>query len=165
MTIRKTAVTAMLSIALFSGVAPGSPAYAASAKAESTKRAVAREEKNRALVVEFYTTVLSQRQVDKAPHYLKEDYIQHNPFAPSGRDAFMEFFRVLFAQYPQSEHRIVRTAADGDLVYLHVHAKNSPDDPGRAVMDILRVENGMIVEHWDVVQPVPESAANNNGMF
>ena len=143
MKARTTTVTTMLCLALLGGAASAA-ASTADESAQSKGRAVAKEEKNRALVIEFYTAVLGQRQVEKAPQYLREDYIQHNPFAATGRDAFMNFFRTLFAQYPQSEHRIVRTAADGDLVYLHVHAKNSPDDRGRAVMDILRVENGMI---------------------
>ncbi|UMB77921.1 MULTISPECIES: nuclear transport factor 2 family protein [Dickeya] len=129
------------------------------------KRDLVQEEKNRALVVEFYTEVLSHRRVDLADKYLSADYIQHNPYAATGREAFVAFFTDLFRRYPQSEHRIIRTATDGNLVYLHVFARNDPSDRGRAVVDILRVDNGKIVEHWDVVQPIPETSANTNGMF
>ncbi|MCI4236205.1 ester cyclase [Dickeya dianthicola] len=129
------------------------------------KRDLVQEEKNRALVVEFYTEVLSHRRVALAGNYLSENYIQHNPYAATGREAFVAFFTDLFHRYPQSEHHIIRTATDGNLVYLHVLAKNAPNDPGRAVIDILRVDNGKIVEHWDVVQPIPETSANTNGMF
>ncbi|AUC44050.1 nuclear transport factor 2 family protein [Dickeya solani] len=137
----------------------------ASAVSLTSKRDLAQEEKNRALVVEFYTEVLGNRRVDLADKYLSVDYIQHNPYAATGREAFVAFFRELFSRYPQSEHRIIRTATDGDLVYLHVFARNDPTERGRAVMDILRVDNGKIVEHWDVVQPIPETSANANGMF
>ncbi|MCL2892525.1 nuclear transport factor 2 family protein [Brenneria tiliae] len=129
------------------------------------QRNLAQEEKNRALVIEFYTAVLSHRNVDLAYRYLSEDYIQHNPFAATGREAFVDYFRDYFARYPQAESHIIRTATDGNLVYLHVFAKNDPQDIGRAVVDILRVDNGKIVEHWDVVQPVPQESANQNGMF
>ncbi|WP_042859063.1 nuclear transport factor 2 family protein [Dickeya sp. NCPPB 3274] len=142
-----------------------SPLSDAQASKLASKRDLVQEEKNRALVVEFYTEVLSHRRVDLADKYLSADYIQHNPYAATGRDAFVAFFTDLFRRYPQSEHRIIRTATDGNLVYLHVLAKNAPDDRGRAVVDILRVDNGKIVEHWDVVQPIPETSANTNGMF
>lgn len=64
-----------------------------------------------------------------------------------------------------SRARIVRSATDGDLVYLHVHATERPDDRGKAVVDIFRVKDGKLVEHRDVIQPVPETVANQNTMF
>lgn len=157
--------TVMMVLALSSAVLGAAPVVMAQAQTAQNGRDLAQEEKNRALVIEFYTKVLSERRVDLAPVYMREDYIQHNPLAANGREAFMGFFRYLFDRYPQSEHRIVRTATDGDLVYLHVHAKNDPSDRGRAVVDILRVQDGKIAEHWDVVQPVPEGSANPNSMF
>ncbi|WP_050570207.1 nuclear transport factor 2 family protein [Dickeya dadantii] len=155
-----TGVSPVLSLAASSSLGNG-----AEVVRPVSQRDVIQEEKNRALVVEFYTEVLSNRRVDLADKYLSADYIQHNPYAATGRDAFVAFFRELFSRYPQSEHRIIRTATDGDLVYLHVFARNDLTDRGRAVMDILRVDNGKIVEHWDVVQPIPETSANTNGMF
>ncbi|KAA8995854.1 MULTISPECIES: ester cyclase [Pectobacteriaceae] len=132
---------------------------------QSSQRNLAQEEQNRALVIEFYTAVLINHNVDLAYQYLSEDYIQHNPFIATGREALITTLRDYFASYPNAESHIIRTSTDGDLVYLHVFAKNDPQDTGNAVVDILRVDNGKIVEHWDVVQPVPQTSANQNGMF
>lgn len=66
---------------------------------------------------------------------------------------------------PQSHARIVRSAADSDLVWLHVHSTNGKDDLGQAVLDVFRVKNGKIVEPWDVTQDVPAKSANLNTMF
>ncbi|KAJ34238.1 hypothetical protein BW45_04870, partial [Agrobacterium tumefaciens] len=70
-----------------------------------------------------------------------------------------------FKENPQSKARIVRSATDGDLVYLHIPSTEKDGDRGRAIVDIFRVTDGKITEHWDVIQPVPETAANNNTMF
>ena len=66
---------------------------------------------------------------------------------------------------PDSKAKVVRSAADGDLVWLHVHSTNGAEDLGRAVIDVFRVEDGKIVEHWDVIQKVPTEAANTNTTF
>jgi predicted SnoaL-like aldol condensation-catalyzing enzyme len=55
--------------------------------------------------------------------------------------------------------------ADGDYVILHVHAVRVPGTRGNAIVDIFKLENGKIVEHWDVIQEIPGEAANPNGMF
>ncbi|HAT8211741.1 TPA: polyketide cyclase, partial [Legionella pneumophila] len=67
--------------------------------------------------------------------------------------------------YPQSHSEIKRIIADGDYVVVHVHSVLEPDTKGRAIIDIFRLENGKIYEHWDVIQPIPDEAANSNGMF
>lgn len=81
------------------------------------------------------------------------------------RDASTHRDRLLHTAGQRTDARIVRSAADGDLVYLHVHATEHPGDRGEAVVDIFRVKDGKIVEHWDVIQPVPETSANRNTMF
>ncbi|MDX3810360.1 MAG: nuclear transport factor 2 family protein, partial [Bosea sp. (in: a-proteobacteria)] len=78
---------------------------------------------------------------------------------------FVSFFTSKFKSNPEARARIVRSSANDDLVWLHVHSTERPDDRGRAIVDIFRVKDGRIVEHWDVIQPVPEKAANGNTMF
>lgn len=128
-------------------------------------RDLAQEERNRALVVEFYETVFQRRELAAAERFVAEGYIQHNPRVPDGRAAFMAFATRLFAATPEGRTRLVRAGTMGDLVFLHIHSQGSANDRGRAIVDIYRVANGMIVEHWDVIQEVPEQAANPNGMF
>lgn len=122
------------------------------------------EEANRKLVLSFYDRFFNKHEVDAAS-VIAEDYKQHNPYVPNGKEPFVNFFAGVFQKNPESAARIVRSAVDGDLVYLHVHSKRNPAERGSAVVDIFRVSGGKIVEHWDVVQPVPEKAANDNRMF
>ena len=133
--------------------------------ASSTARDLTAEEANRALVIEFYDQFFNRHQVEQAARVVADDYKQHNPDVPDGKAPFVGYFTGYFKDNPQSRARIVRSATDGDLVYLHVHSRTGLQDPGQAVVDIFRVENGIIVEHWDVIQDVPAKAANDNTMF
>lgn len=133
--------------------------------AGSDTRDMAREEANRALVIDFYDQFFNLHQVEQAARVVAGDYIQHNPDVPDGKAPFVNFFADFFKEHPDSRARIVRSATDGDLVYLHVHSTVGADDRGQAVVDIFRVENEMIVEHWDVIQDVPAEAATDNTMF
>jgi predicted SnoaL-like aldol condensation-catalyzing enzyme len=135
------------------------------ALAQATERNIVKEEANRKLVVEFYDRFFNGHEVEKASEVVADDYIQHNPNVPDGKAPLVSFFTGRFKENPQSRARIVRSATDGDLVYLHIHSTNGPDDPGRAIVDIFRVADGKIVEHWDVIQSVPAEAANKNTMF
>lgn len=91
--------------------------------------------------------------------------IAYNPMAATGRDAAVNFLEPFFATHPDIQYSIARIIADGNLVAVHFHGKLGADDRGVAVVDILRVEGCKVMEHWDVVQPVPEKSANSNGMF
>jgi len=133
--------------------------------ASSTARDLTAEEANRALVIEFYDQFFNRHQVEQAARVVADDYKQHNPDVPDGKAPFVDYFTGYFQDNPQSRARIVRSATDGNLVYLHVHSTTGPQDLGQAVVDIFRVENGIIVEHWDVIQEVPAKAANDNTMF
>ncbi|SDW50185.1 Predicted SnoaL-like aldol condensation-catalyzing enzyme [Tritonibacter mobilis] len=156
--------TKMNKILKFTALAAMISAAPLSVLAETSERDLATEEANRALVVEFYDQFFNEHNI-AASDLIAEDYIQHNPNVPDGKAPLVSFFSGYFAENPESRARIVRSAADGDLVWLHVQSTNGEEDLGEAVVDIFRVEDGMIVEHWDVIQPVPSEAANSNTMF
>ena len=100
-----------------------------------------------------------------AQKYIGSRYTQHNPAAPDGPEGFKKFIDFLRDKYPASHSDIRHAFADGDYVILHVHAVREPNTAGSAIVDIFKLEDGKIVEHWDVIQPIPEKAANGNGMF
>ena len=122
--------------------------------------------KNKEMVIAFYNMIFQDHKVREAvDQYVGDRYIQHNPLVPDGTRVLIEFLEPYFAKNPTARSEIKRAVAEGDLVFLHVHARSSETDRGMAVVDIFRVENGKVVEHWDVVQPIPEKAANENTMF
>jgi predicted SnoaL-like aldol condensation-catalyzing enzyme len=119
---------------------------------------------------EVVTRFMTQFYVDKKVReafetWVDPGYVQHNPMAATGRDAAVNFLEPFFATHPDIQYSIARIIADGNLVAVHSHGKFAADDRGVAVVDILRVEGCKVMEHWDVVQPVPEKSANSNGMF
>lgn len=120
----------------------------------------------KAIVMAFYELGFGQKQVRAAfDRYVAPSYRQHNPRVPDGPEAAIVFLSKRFADNPEASNVVKRVIADGDLVALHVHASANAADRGVAIVDIFRVEGGRIVEHWDVIQPVPETAANGNTMF
>ncbi|MGY8661862.1 nuclear transport factor 2 family protein [Bradyrhizobium sp. UFLA05-109] len=125
----------------------------------------AKEEANRSNVLAFYEKGLNQKDADAALAYVGDRYVQHNPNAPDGPEGFRKFIGFLREKLPNSHSEIKRSFVDGDYVILHVHAVREPGTRGNAIVDIFKLENGKIVEHWDVVQPIPDNPANNNTMF
>ena len=100
--------------------------------------------------------------------WVHPDYIQHNPNAPTGRDATLAMMRETMKTNPDLTHDVKRVIiGDGDLVAVHHHFRRRKDEPGYAVVDVLRIKDGYVVEHWDVIQDVPDPATtkNANGMF
>ncbi len=122
-------------------------------------------EANKKAVLEFYDKALNQKDFDAASKYFAPHYIQHNPGAPDGIEGFKALIAMRKEKFPSSKSEIKRAFAEGDYVILHVHGMREPGDRGVAIVDIFRLENGKIVEHWDVIQPIPEKMANGNGMF
>ncbi len=117
-------------------------------------------------VRDFYDIAFNQHNAElAASKYIGEEYRQHNPTAPDGRQAFVGFVSGFVKQFPALHVEIKRLVAEGDLVAVHSHMKVNLSDRGSAVMDIFRLKDGKIVEHWDVLQPIPEKPANSNTMF
>jgi predicted SnoaL-like aldol condensation-catalyzing enzyme len=123
-------------------------------------------EKNKETAVAFLTMIFNDHKVAEAFElYADPIYIQHNPYAASGVEAAIGFLGPYFEANPEAGTEIKRVIAEGDLVAIHNNPKMNPNELGSAVVDIFRLENGKVVEHWDVVQAVPESSANENTMF
>jgi len=126
----------------------------------------ATEEHNKQLVREFYELAFNQHKPTEASKkYIGDKYIQHNPHVPNGAEAFYGYFEGYFKTHPESHVVFSHVLAEGDLVVLHLNSKADKKDRGQAIVDIFRLENGKIVEHWDVIQDVPEKTASGNTMF
>jgi predicted SnoaL-like aldol condensation-catalyzing enzyme len=142
------------------------PLLAAAALSLLTVPAFAADlEANKKIVVDFYNKGLNDKDFDAAAKYFGPRYTQHNPGGADGPQGFKNLVTFLKEKFPNSHSEIKRVIAEGDLVVLHVHSVRAPGERGRAIVDIFKVENGKIVEHWDVVQDVPEKSANSNTMF
>jgi predicted SnoaL-like aldol condensation-catalyzing enzyme len=122
-------------------------------------------ETNKKIVIESYDLALNTRDADAAAEYLAEDYIQHNPLVADGVEGWMAMVHFMKTRYPEGTVDIKRVLADGDFVVLHVHSIPTPGQPGDAIVEIFRLQDGKIAEHWDVIQPIPEHPANANTMF
>ncbi len=122
-------------------------------------------ELNKRIATEFYDAAINRKDFAAASQYLGSSYRQHNPTAADGAEGLRAFIDFLKTRFPNQRGEIKRVIAEGDLVVLHVHSTRGDDTPGRAIVDIFRVENGKVVEHWDVIQDIPAQSANTNGMF
>jgi predicted SnoaL-like aldol condensation-catalyzing enzyme len=119
-------------------------------------------ESNKRAVVEYYELAFNQKQPEQAVEkYVGSQYLQHNPQAPDGPEAFIAFVKM----FPEASVDIRRVVADGDIVVTHSLLKFTPDDAGTVAADFFRLEDGKVVEHWDVLQPWPEESANPHPMF
>ena len=124
------------------------------------------QEANKALVCDFYDMVFNQRQPRRAfERYVAIDYIQHNPKAAQGRESAIIFIERILETAPNRRVRIARAMADGDLICLHIHVQDEPDSTGDAHVDFFRVLDGTIVEHWDVIQKIPDDPGAPEAMF
>ncbi len=124
-----------------------------------------RLEQNKQVVREWNDLAITQRRPEEAVAKYLGPHYQHNPGAADGPEAFIKFARWFAQTYPDYRMESKRIIAEDNDVVMHSHLIRQPGDRGMAVVDIFRLEDGKIVEHWDVVQEIPDTAANDNTMF
>jgi predicted SnoaL-like aldol condensation-catalyzing enzyme len=123
-------------------------------------------EENKRVTVAFYQKALFEGDVETAISlYAGKTYRQHTPLAADGVDGLRNYIRWIGDNCPSPKGEIKRVFAEGEFVILHVHWTGLFGESGDAVIDLFRLEDGKLVEHWDVIQPIPKTSLNENTMF
>jgi predicted SnoaL-like aldol condensation-catalyzing enzyme len=113
----------------------------------------------------LYANVLMPLDSSRVDDYIRPDYIQHSSLAEPGVQALKDWLDARAEDSPDAMQTIHRMFADGDHVIVHIELHRWKGDPGFAIVDIFRLQDGLITEHWDVLQELNESPINANGMF
>ena len=121
---------------------------------------------NERIAIDFCNLAFNDHKpAEAAQRYIGATYIQHNPLVPNGAASFVGYFSGFFKTHPAAALDMVRVISEADLVVVHSKFTTDPEDRGEAIIDIFRIADGKIVEHWDVIQPVPNQSASGNTMF
>jgi predicted SnoaL-like aldol condensation-catalyzing enzyme len=140
------------------------PARTAAAK-PTLQAEKARLERNKKLVVAFYQRLIGEKDAAAARRFMGEHYKQHSAYAKDGYEGVAEFVQGFKAAFPNHHYDVKKVIAEGDFVVLHLHGMSGMFPNGEQVVDIFRVIDGKVVEHWDVIQEIPEKSDNPNGTF
>lgn len=120
---------------------------------------------NKENAIAFYEMAYNGNPKKAVELYVGAEYIQHNPLVGDGPQPFIDYFNRMGSEYPEKSIEFVRSVAEGDLIALHTH-QTWPDQEEYVTMDFFRFDaNGKIVEHWDAMQQIPKTSANNNTMY
>jgi predicted SnoaL-like aldol condensation-catalyzing enzyme len=122
-------------------------------------------ENNKKTVLEFYSKGVGQKDFTVASAYLDPAFKHHNPIRSGGIEGIKAFLDMLREKHPNARFEIKRVFADGEYVIVHVHAMLDPGAKGTSIVDIYKLGNGRIVEHWDVRQDIPDNVTDLNGLF
>jgi predicted SnoaL-like aldol condensation-catalyzing enzyme len=121
---------------------------------------------NRALVLKAYQALFGDHDLSAVDRYWAKDYIQHNPYMADGTEAVKQYVeKIGLLKGPKFKVEFLRVAAEGDLVFTQIRQPKMGDNPEMVIVDIFRVANGKIAEHWDVMQAVPADAVNKRPMY
>ena len=124
------------------------------------------QERNKEVVVAFYKKAHFDGDVDGAiALYVGDTYIQHTPAAEDGVEGLRNYINLFLKKFPHAKGDIRRVLADGDIVAVHAHWTGLISKNGDVGIDVFRVKDGKLVEHWDVIQSIPDASKNGNTMF
>ncbi len=123
------------------------------------------EIKNKTLIEKVYAHVLNPLDSARVDEFIAENYIQHSPLAETGAKGLKRFLDWAKKTSPNAQHEVKRIIVDDSIVVAHVHVIINPGDRGNTVIDIFRIENGKVAEHWDASQEIPATSNNDNGIF
>lgn len=130
----------------------------------STAEYAERTQRNREVFLDFVRLYYDEMKVREAfERYVHPDYIQHNPAVVDGREPAIAHLEKLLAR-PTASMDVRRILVDGDYAFVHLIGRQGPEDPGHSLMNIFRLEDGIIVEHWDVAQLIPLTTASGRGL-
>jgi predicted SnoaL-like aldol condensation-catalyzing enzyme len=145
---------------------PVARAAEAKASTQAAPKAHGQAAANKALVLKAYQGLFGDHDLTVLDRYWSKNYIQHNPYIGDGTEAVKQFVeKIGLLNAPKSRIEFLRVAAEGDLVFVHIRSPKRGDAPEMVIVDIFRVEKGLIAEHWDVMQAVPADAVNKRPMY
>ncbi|MDW7733630.1 MAG: nuclear transport factor 2 family protein [Methanolobus sp.] len=120
---------------------------------------------NKEIAVSFLRLAAKGNVSEAYSKHIGPGFRHHNPFLEGSGEALMEAMEESVHQNPNQVLEVKQVIAEGDLVVVHSHVRQNPDDLGGAVVHIFRFENGHIAELWDIGQAIPTDSPNENEMF